>query len=50
MTFNGTPASFTVDLGTLITTTVPAGATDGPIALTTPGGTDASLLPFDVTP
>ena len=50
MTFNGTPSSFTVNLGTQITATVPAGATDGPIAVTTPGGTDASLLNFDVTP
>ena len=50
VTFNGAPASFTVDLGTLITATVPVGATDGPIAVTTPTGTDASLLSFDVTP
>ena len=50
VTFNGTSASFTVDLDTLITATVPAGATDGPIAVTTPGGTDASPLSFDVTP
>jgi hypothetical protein len=32
VTFNGTPASFTVDLSTQITAKVPAGATDGPIA------------------
>jgi hypothetical protein len=49
VTFNGTPASFTVNLGT-ITATVPLGATDGPIAVRTPGGTGASLLDFDVTP
>jgi hypothetical protein len=49
VTFNGAPASFTVDLSTLITATVPVGATDGPIAVTTPTGTDASLLSFDVT-
>jgi large repetitive protein len=31
VTFNGTPASFTVSLGgTLITATVPAGATEAP--------------------
>ncbi|MGH3368548.1 MAG: IPT/TIG domain-containing protein [Nocardioidaceae bacterium] len=49
VTFNGTPASFTVNLDTLITATVPAGATDGPIAVTTPGGTATSALNFDVT-
>ena len=49
VTFNGTPATFTVNLSTQITATVPLGATDGPIAVTTPGGTDASTLDFDVT-
>jgi IPT/TIG domain len=38
VTFNGTSASFTVDNDLQITATVPVGATDGPIAVTTPGG------------
>jgi hypothetical protein len=46
--FNGTSASFTVDDPSDITATVPAGATDGPISVTTPGGTAASAASFDV--
>ncbi|MBK8726446.1 MAG: hypothetical protein IPL96_10515 [Holophagaceae bacterium] len=38
LTFNSTPAIFTVDSPTSISTTVPLGATTGPIAVTTPGG------------
>jgi uncharacterized membrane protein YgcG len=49
VTFNGTNASFTVDSGVQITATVPVGATTGPIAVTTPGGTDASATNFTVT-
>ncbi|MGA2737142.1 MAG: choice-of-anchor tandem repeat GloVer-containing protein [Bryobacteraceae bacterium] len=39
VTFNGTPAAFTVVSRTLITTTVPAGATTGNVEVTTPSGT-----------
>jgi len=37
--FNGTASSYTVDSDTQITATVPGGATTGPIAVTTAGGT-----------
>ncbi|MBC7447042.1 MAG: IPT/TIG domain-containing protein [Hymenobacteraceae bacterium] len=47
--FNGTAASFPVNTATQITTSVPAGATDGPISATTSGGTGTSATPFDVT-
>jgi hypothetical protein len=51
VTFNGTAATaFTVNSDTQITATVPIGATDGPIAVTTPGGTATSATNFDVTP
>ena len=50
VTFNGTGATaFTVDLATQITATVPAGATTGKIAVTTPGGTGISAADFTVT-
>jgi hypothetical protein len=39
VTFNGVAAAFAVDSDMQITTTVPDGATSGPIAVTTPGGT-----------
>jgi len=42
--FNGTPSPFTVVSDTLIETTVPAGATDGPIEVTGPGGSGQSSL------
>lgn len=38
LTFNSAPATFTVVSPTSITTSVPAGATTGPVAVTTPGG------------
>ena len=48
--FNAANATtFTVDSNTQITATVPAGATTGPIKVTTPGGTAASATNFTVT-
>src|SRR4029079_844702 len=37
VTFTGTPATFVLSSHTLITTSVPAGATTGPIRVTRPG-------------
>ncbi|MGO4883214.1 MAG: choice-of-anchor tandem repeat GloVer-containing protein [Bryobacteraceae bacterium] len=50
VTFNGTPATFTVNsTGTAITTTVPAGATTGTVQVAgTPSGTLLSNVPFRV--
>jgi hypothetical protein len=51
VTFNTAAAtSFTVNSDVLITATVPAGATDGPIAVTDTEGTATSATNFDVTP
>jgi hypothetical protein len=50
VSFNGVPASFTVDSDQEIHATVPAGATTGPISVTTPSGTGTSNLSFSVTP
>jgi len=47
--FNNKSATFTVVSPTKITTTVPSGATTGPIRVTTPGGTAASSTSFKVT-
>jgi hypothetical protein len=50
VTFNGlAAASYTVDSSTQITAVVPAGATNGPIGVTTPGGSAASAGTFTVT-
>ena len=49
MKFNGVSASFSVLSSTQIAATVPAGATTGPISVTTPGGTVAGGTPFTVT-
>ena len=48
VTFNGTAAAFTVVSSSLITTTVPAGATTGKITVATPSGTLSSNVPFRV--
>jgi uncharacterized repeat protein (TIGR03803 family) len=48
VTFNGTSAAFSVASPTLITTTVPAGATTGSIQVVTPSGTLSSNVPFRV--
>jgi uncharacterized repeat protein (TIGR03803 family) len=50
VTFNGTPAAFTVESGSYIKTTVPAGATAGTVQVVTPGGTLSSNVPFTVVP
>jgi len=50
VTFNGTPATFTVVSPSLITTTIPAGATTGAVQVATPGGTLSSNVPFRVIP
>jgi hypothetical protein len=47
---NGVPAVFTVDSNSEIHATVPAGANDGLISVTTPGGTARSAAVFWVTP
>jgi len=49
VTFNGAAGSFTVPSSTEIRATVPSGATDGLIAVTTPGGNATSATAFDVT-
>lgn len=49
VTFNGVPASFKVG-STLISAIVPAGATTGPIEVTTPDGTAQSKGEFTVKP
>ncbi|HET6464145.1 MAG TPA: hypothetical protein VFH55_00870 [Nitrospiria bacterium] len=48
VTFNGRSAPFTVASNYVIHATVPAGATDGPISVTTPYGTVTSGTVFDI--
>jgi uncharacterized repeat protein (TIGR03803 family) len=48
VTFNGVPATFNVVSSTLISTSVPSGATTGRIQVTTPSGTLRSNLRFQV--
>jgi uncharacterized repeat protein (TIGR03803 family) len=50
VTFNGTPATFTVESGSFIKATVPAGATTGTVQVATPGSTLSSNAPFRVAP
>jgi len=50
VTFNGTPASFTVVSSSEIDTTVPGGATTGKVRVTTPSGTLTSNVDFQVMP
>ena len=49
LTFNGVPATFTVISDSKVSATVPEGATTGPIAITTSGGTATSTINFTVT-
>jgi len=49
VTFNGSTAAFTVTSDTAIQTTVPAGATTGPLSVTTPAGTALSASNFTLT-
>jgi uncharacterized repeat protein (TIGR03803 family) len=49
VTFNGTAAAFTVVSPSLITTTVPSGATTGAVQVIKPHGTVQSNVPFRVT-
>lgn len=48
VTFNGTPAAFTVVSPSEITTTVPPGASGGTVRVVTTGGTLASNVPFHI--
>jgi uncharacterized repeat protein (TIGR03803 family) len=50
VSFNGTPATFTVNADTFLTATVPAGATSGFVTAVTPGGTLTSNVQFRVLP
>ena len=50
VTFNGTAAVFTVVSKTLITTTVPTGATTGTVEVVRPNGKGLSNVPFTVLP
>lgn len=50
VTFNGTPAQFTISSATLILTHVPAGGATGDIKVSLPGGTLSTDVPFFVLP
>lgn len=50
VTFDGTPATFTVKSSTLIEATVPSGANTGTIEVTTPSGVLSSNVAFVILP
>ena len=50
VTFNGTPAAFSVEASSVIKATVPAGATTGTVLVVTRSGTLSSNMPFRVAP
>lgn len=50
VSFNGTASAITKATNTWLTTTVPAGASTGTIAVTTPGGVLSSNIAYRVTP
>jgi uncharacterized repeat protein (TIGR03803 family) len=50
VSFNGTAAAFTVIAPSLITATVPTGASTGTVQVVTPSGTLSSNVPFRVLP
>jgi uncharacterized repeat protein (TIGR03803 family) len=50
VSFHGLPATFTVISDTYLTAVVPAGATTGPVTVSTPGGTLTSNKVFRVRP
>jgi len=50
VTFNGTPATFTVVSNSYLRATVPTGATTGTVQVTTASGTLTSNVPFRVLP
>jgi len=50
VSFNGTPATFTVKSDNWLTAAVPDGGTTGPVTVTTPSGTLASNQSFRVLP
>jgi hypothetical protein len=50
VSFNGVRATFSLISDTQMTATVPAGATSGSIAVTTPGGSGSSAVSFTVIP
>ena len=50
VSFNGVPATFSVESDTFLIATVPTGATSGYVTVTTPSGVLTSNVPFTVIP